>query len=108
MPDPKAKIRINEGTLRELVLNGPEANVTAVRGNIEQAFKRLKVRLPRALKGVEPFKNARPYVGGRPNHHDVRRWTEAVTREEKYQDDLVFMKRIYVTILNRDFSSREV
>ena len=98
MPDPLAKAVVNMGVLKDLVFYGPDDRVIALKGLLEKAFSRLGIK---RFRGVRPFTKTGWFKGGIPSNLDIKAWSTAVTDEDKYAEDVEFMKKLYVTIKSR-------
>ena len=100
MNDPKHKATINRNALVELALRGPMGQVEALKLQLEDTIKRLKIR---RFKGVEPFSGFPQFKGGYPNPHRIAFWLDDLKRgDDRYLDDLEFLKQVYVTVLQRE------
>jgi hypothetical protein len=104
MKNPNHKVSVNRGATQELVMLGPEIDVMNFKREIERTLNRLGIK---RLGRVRPFAKIEFYKGGRPSIHGLIRWLDDLTFDIKYESDISFLKRIYVTILNRNFTVPE-
>jgi len=102
MKNPDHKVSINEGAVQELALYGSKDNVTALMGLTAATLARLKIK---RLKGVPAFAKIKAYEGGRPSVLDIKRWLDDLSYDARYVEDVEFLKRLHVTLANRDFTS---
>ena len=102
MKNPSHKASVNEGALKELILFAPEEKVGVFTQLFKNTLKRLGVK---RFRGVHPFTKFGSYKGSRPSPLDVKTWlSDLDAKDPRYAADILFLKRIYVTATQRDFT----
>lgn len=91
-------VTVNRHAVTDLALFGAASRVEALFREVKRTVQRLELD----TKGTKPFRRPPRGSGGHPNVHDVIRWLDSLnTKDKELQGDVMFLKRLYVTLIPR-------
>jgi hypothetical protein len=95
---PDRKARINELAVIDLALNGHPNRIAPLLTMTKEVIKKLRLR----TRGVGGFtKTPRGGRGDFPNLHMIKFWLDDIEKNDKYEEDIEFLKKLHVTLANR-------
>jgi hypothetical protein len=98
MGHPDRKVVINEGAVKDLALHGGQDRVESLYRETHRTLVRLGLD-PKAK--VRAFSRQKRFTGGRPSVHDVVRWLDDIENNDKYVEDVKYLKHLHATCRGR-------
>lgn len=102
---PDRKACVNEFGVIDFAMNGSVSKLVVLHSLTTKTIRRLRIR----TRGTKEFtKTPRGGLGAYPSISKVRFWLDDIKKTDKYSDDIVFLKKLHVTLSNRLKKSEQV